>query len=85
MNTSAQMQAVLRIISEEDELLSKVGPLIDEGRNKIDWYEVFNMHYSPSNHAALVWAYCIWEGSGALDHDFFKKYPEKKPRKLTKL
>lgn len=55
------MQAVIRILEADDELKFKVTRCIDVHRMDIDWYTVFNMDYSPSAYAGVVWARSLWD------------------------
>jgi len=69
--TPDRMQAVIRILEADDELKNKVTRCIDVERMDIDWYTVFNMDYSPSGYAGLIWAKSLWDANAMVGKDVF--------------
>jgi len=70
-STPNRLTALNRICEADKELISKVMYCIDTSRMEVDWYSVFNMDYSDSGYAGLVWAKSIWDGKTMNGKDLF--------------
>jgi len=68
-STPERLRALNRICEADKELISKVMYCIDINRKTVDWYNVFNMDYSPSGYAGLIWAKSIWDGKTMTGKD----------------
>jgi len=68
-STPERLRVLNRKCEADKELISKVMYCIDINRKSVDWYNAFNMDYSPSGYAGLIWAKSIWDGKTMTGKD----------------
>lgn len=59
-NLPAELRAVLRIFSYDQELRRKALPHVDVERRSIDWTEIWRNDFGGGHAAAILWAQAIW-------------------------
>ena len=69
--TPDRISAVMCIVETDEELMEKVTRCVDVEKKDIDWYQVFNMDYTPSAYAGLVWAKSLYDGKTMSGKDIF--------------
>lgn len=55
-----ELQAVLRIVTADNELQQKALPFVNVERREIDWQSIFHHDLSSGHRAALIWAKIFW-------------------------
>lgn len=56
----AQLRAVLRIVTADDELKQKALPFVNVRAREIDWQSIFRHDLSSGHRAALIFAKICW-------------------------